>query len=100
LPVSPSRSEPPRWHRAGCRRGELAGSGRSQCAAEVGDRYEEAETLIHLGDTRHAAGELALARDTWQQALAIFEDIQHPDAGQVRAKLASTNDRASRDPSA
>jgi hypothetical protein len=32
---------------------------------------------------------VALARDAWQQALAIFEDLRHPGAGQVRAKLAS-----------
>jgi hypothetical protein len=36
-----------------------------------------------------AAGELARARDAWQQALAILEDLQHPDADQVRAKLAA-----------
>jgi hypothetical protein len=35
-------------------------------------------TLTHLGDTSHAAGELAPARDYWQQALAILEDLQHP----------------------
>ena len=29
----------------------------------------------------------AQAREAWQQALAIFEDLQHPDAGQVRDKL-------------
>jgi DNA-binding SARP family transcriptional activator len=57
---------------------------------ESGDRSVEAETLTHLGDTRHAAGELAQARQAWQQALTIFEDLQHPDADQVRVKLAST----------
>jgi DNA-binding SARP family transcriptional activator len=58
---------------------------------EVGDRFDEADTLTHLGDTRYAAGELVQAREDWQQALAILEDLQHPGAGQVRAKLASTN---------
>jgi tetratricopeptide (TPR) repeat protein/transcriptional regulator with XRE-family HTH domain len=53
-----------------------------------GDRYHEAEILTHIGDTRHAAGEPPLARQAWQQALAIFDDIQHPDAEKVRAKLA------------
>jgi tetratricopeptide (TPR) repeat protein/transcriptional regulator with XRE-family HTH domain len=67
---------------------------------ESGDRSGEAATLTHLGDTRHAVGELAQARQAWQQALAILEDLQHADAGQVRAKLASTNDHASPDPSA
>jgi DNA-binding SARP family transcriptional activator/tetratricopeptide (TPR) repeat protein len=65
---------------------------------ESGYRLGEADTLTHLGDTRHAAGEQAQAREVWQQALAIFEDLQHP-AGQVRAKLASTNGHASADAS-
>jgi hypothetical protein len=30
---------------------------------------------------------LPRARQAWQQALAIFEDIRHPEADQVRAKL-------------
>jgi predicted negative regulator of RcsB-dependent stress response len=60
----------------------------------------EANALSHLGDIRHTAGDLAQARQAWQQALAIFDDLQHPDVGQVRAKLASTTDHASRTPSA
>jgi len=67
---------------------------------ESGDRFDEADTLTHLGDTRQVAGELAQAREAWQQALTILEDIQHPDAGQVRVKLASTNDHASSNPPA
>jgi tetratricopeptide (TPR) repeat protein/transcriptional regulator with XRE-family HTH domain len=58
---------------------------------ESGDRFDEADTLTHLGDNHQAVGELAQARETWQQALAILEDLQHPLADQVRAKLASTN---------
>jgi tetratricopeptide (TPR) repeat protein len=53
-----------------------------------GDRLNEAEILAHVGDMRHAADELPQAREAWQQALAILDDIQHPDAGNVRAKLA------------
>jgi DNA-binding SARP family transcriptional activator len=67
---------------------------------ESGDRVSEAEALTHLGDTRHAAGELAQGREDWQQALAILEALQHPGAGQVRAKLAITDGHASPDPSA
>jgi DNA-binding SARP family transcriptional activator len=69
-------------------------------ARESGHRFVEATTLTHLGDTRHAAGELAQARQAWQQALAILDDLQHPGVGLVRAKLASTNDHASSNPSA
>jgi hypothetical protein len=44
------------------------------------------------------AGELAQAREAWQQALAILEDLQHPDAGQLRAKLAGANGHAGANP--
>jgi tetratricopeptide (TPR) repeat protein len=66
---------------------------------EAGDRFYEADTLTHLGDTRHAAGQLAQAWQAWGQALAIFEDIQHPDAAEVRAKLAGFSEPASPTPS-
>ncbi len=58
-----------------------------------GDLYLEAEILAHVGDARHAAGELPQARQAWQQALAIYDDIQHSGADKVRAKLASTEDQ-------
>jgi tetratricopeptide (TPR) repeat protein len=57
-------------------------------AREAGARFHEAETLTHLGDACHAADDLTGAREAWQQALAILEDLQHPGAEQVRAKLA------------
>jgi tetratricopeptide (TPR) repeat protein len=59
---------------------------------ESGDRWLEATILAHLGDTRHAAGELPQAREAWQQALAILEDIQHHDAGKMRAKLGGADE--------
>ena len=48
--------------------------------------------FLDVGDTRQAAGDIAQAREDWQQALAIFEDLQDAEADQVRAKLASTRD--------
>lgn len=36
------------------------------------------------------AGELRRARETGLQALAILDDLCHPDAGQVRAKADGT----------
>ena len=56
-----------------------------------GHRYQEAEILTHIADTHHVAGQIAQAREAWQQALAIYDDIQHPDATEVRTKLASTD---------
>jgi DNA-binding SARP family transcriptional activator/tetratricopeptide (TPR) repeat protein len=67
---------------------------------EARDRLAEADILTHLGDTRHAAGDLARAGEAWQQALAILDDFRHPDAGQIRAKLASTTGDACQAPSA
>ena len=55
-----------------------------------GDRNVEAEILIHVGDARHAAGDLSQARRAWQQALVIYDDIQDPGAEKVRAKLAAS----------
>jgi tetratricopeptide (TPR) repeat protein len=55
----------------------------------LGDRYQEAETLGNLGDTHLATGEVDAARDAWQQALTILDELSHPDAEQVRAKLAA-----------
>jgi DNA-binding SARP family transcriptional activator/tetratricopeptide (TPR) repeat protein len=54
---------------------------------ELGDQYYQAGTLTHLGDTHQSAGMLQQARGAWQQALDILDDLRHPDAGQVRAKL-------------
>ena len=54
---------------------------------ELGDRYYQADALTHLGDTCHAAGEQRQRPGAWQQALAILDDLHHPDADQVRARL-------------
>ncbi len=54
---------------------------------EAGSRWGMAETLGHLGDTRHAAGSPEEARAAWEEALTILDDLQHPDADQIRAKL-------------
>jgi tetratricopeptide (TPR) repeat protein len=54
---------------------------------EDGDRSVEAHILTHVGDARNAAGELPQARYAWYQALAIYDDIRHPRADKVRAKL-------------
>jgi DNA-binding SARP family transcriptional activator/Tfp pilus assembly protein PilF len=61
---------------------------------ETGDRFHEAETLARLGDTRKTADQPAEARQAWQQALEILNQLDHPDAGQVRAKLAATDEFA------
>jgi predicted TPR repeat methyltransferase len=54
---------------------------------EVGDRYHEADTLVHLGDARHAAGEHAAAETAWRDALKILDLLGHTAAAKVRARL-------------
>jgi tetratricopeptide (TPR) repeat protein len=54
---------------------------------QLGDHYTEADTLTRLGDAYEAAAEPDAAKDAWQQALAILDDLHHPDAAHVRAKL-------------
>jgi tetratricopeptide (TPR) repeat protein len=54
---------------------------------KLGHRYHEATILTHLGDTHHATGDIQAAHGAWRQALTILEQIDHTDAGQVRAKL-------------
>lgn len=53
----------------------------------MGNRYYEAGTLTHLGDTQHAAGDTVGARLAWQDALDIFTDLDRPDAKDVQVKL-------------
>jgi len=54
---------------------------------QIGHRYGEAETLRHLGDLHHAAGDPHAARATWKLALTILDDINHPDAATIRGNL-------------
>jgi tetratricopeptide (TPR) repeat protein len=58
---------------------------------DLGERYLEADTLTHLGDTHHSTGNHHAAHDAWQQALTILDELNHPDADQVRTKLATLN---------
>ncbi|HEX6356627.1 AfsR/SARP family transcriptional regulator [Actinophytocola sp.] len=53
---------------------------------QLGERYFEASTLDRLGDTHHAMGNLEPAHDAWRQAVAVLDDLSHPDAAAVRAK--------------
>jgi tetratricopeptide (TPR) repeat protein/transcriptional regulator with XRE-family HTH domain len=55
--------------------------------AEFGDRHGQAEALAHLGDAQLAVGQPEIARGAWTQALAILDDLHHPDAEQLRARL-------------
>jgi DNA-binding SARP family transcriptional activator/tetratricopeptide (TPR) repeat protein len=53
----------------------------------LGDRYHQSRTLVYLGETHRALGSPAAARQAWRQALAILEELHHPEAAQVRSLL-------------
>jgi hypothetical protein len=55
---------------------------------EEGDRYFQSVALDHLGDAHHAATDPPAAHAAWLRSLTILDDLGHPDAARVRAKLA------------
>jgi DNA-binding SARP family transcriptional activator/tetratricopeptide (TPR) repeat protein len=60
-----------------------------QLVRQLGDHYREGISFSNLGDAQQAAGDSSAARRAWQRSRAILEDLHHPDAAQVRAKLAA-----------
>jgi tetratricopeptide (TPR) repeat protein/transcriptional regulator with XRE-family HTH domain len=54
---------------------------------DLGDRYNESETLTHIGDAYRGVGDLAGARASWQAALSILDELNHPEAVAVRDRL-------------
>lgn len=55
---------------------------------QLADPYYETITLTHLGDTHHAAGDRRAAADAWRASLAMLDELGHPDAADLRDKLA------------
>jgi DNA-binding SARP family transcriptional activator/tetratricopeptide (TPR) repeat protein len=58
-------------------------------ARDLGDLYYEADTLTNLGDAHQTAGNHDAARKAWQQAMDIVDQLNHPDADRIRAKLST-----------
>jgi tetratricopeptide (TPR) repeat protein len=54
---------------------------------ELGDQFSEAEALEHLGDTQHDIGDSVNAFRSWHKALELLTGLDHPSAGNVRAKV-------------
>jgi tetratricopeptide (TPR) repeat protein len=48
----------------------------------------EAIALTHLAESHRSAGNIPAACEAWAQALVILDDLQLPDADQVRTRLA------------
>jgi tetratricopeptide (TPR) repeat protein len=57
--------------------------------AELGQRHGEADTLSRLGDTHLVAGHPRGAQTAWRQALTVLDELHHPNADQLRTKLAT-----------
>jgi DNA-binding SARP family transcriptional activator/tetratricopeptide (TPR) repeat protein len=60
-----------------------------QLCREFDDRYDEAQILVHLGDTSLAADDPESAVAAWQDAVTIFDDLDLPEAANLRAKLSN-----------
>lgn len=55
---------------------------------ELGNHHEAALSLHRLGDAQLAAGDPRAARDSWALALSFLDSRRHPQADEVRGKLA------------
>ena len=53
----------------------------------LGDQHLLAEALTQLGDHLHDGGRGGEARAAWQEAFTILDDLRHPSARQVQARL-------------
>jgi len=54
---------------------------------EMGNRYDLAMALLHLGDTYASTGDSVGAREAWEESVMILEVLHHPSAGEVRSRL-------------
>jgi DNA-binding SARP family transcriptional activator/tetratricopeptide (TPR) repeat protein len=58
-------------------------------ARQTGDKYQQAQAHHGLGQACYADGDPGEARHHWQQALEMFTELGTPEAGQVRAEIAT-----------
>jgi tetratricopeptide (TPR) repeat protein len=56
-------------------------------AHELAQHRDEARAHDGIADAHAALGNLDLARHRWEQALAIFTDLEAPEADRLRAAL-------------
>ncbi|KAA2264691.1 tetratricopeptide repeat protein [Solihabitans fulvus] len=59
----------------------------SELYDEQRDRYKRADVLANIGDVHHATGDPEAAQEAWSAALIILDELGHPAAQKVRAKL-------------
>jgi tetratricopeptide (TPR) repeat protein/DNA-binding XRE family transcriptional regulator len=65
-------------------------------AAQTGDKYQQARAYHGLGEACLSGGDPSGARRHWQEAVALFAELGTPEADQVRAQLAATQDGSHR----
>lgn len=58
-----------------------------QHASKIGHRHEQARADDGLGHAHHCLGNPRQAREHWQRAFALYEELGVPAAEQVRAQL-------------
>ncbi|GLY35503.1 SARP family transcriptional regulator [Amycolatopsis sp. NBRC 101858] len=56
---------------------------------EMGEQYEAADVLAQLGTIHLRHGDRAVARECWVRSVRLLTELGHPDADDVRAKLAA-----------
>jgi len=56
--------------------------------------WHRALVFTHFGDSELASGDLVAARAAWQRALQILDDLKHPHAALLRARLESAQPAA------
>jgi DNA-binding SARP family transcriptional activator len=64
---------------------------------EVGSPFGEAESMAGLGDIMVAEGDADGARTRWLDAVVILDQLSHPMAGEVHAKIAALDSHAEPD---
>jgi tetratricopeptide (TPR) repeat protein len=64
-----------------------------ELSCELGDRYTQAEIPDHLGDARRAVGHPRAAADAYHEAPVILNELNHPAAEELTAKLGQLGER-------
>jgi DNA-binding SARP family transcriptional activator/tetratricopeptide (TPR) repeat protein len=62
-------------------------------ASDIGDKYQRARAHDGLAHVHHVLARPDEARDHWGEALALYTALGTPEADQVRAQLADTENR-------
>ncbi|MCO1577229.1 tetratricopeptide repeat protein [Crossiella sp. SN42] len=60
---------------------------------QLSNRHEAALSLHRLGDTQLAAGDPLAAGESWRSSLSFLDSRRHPQAEEVRGKLAGLRSR-------